>query len=119
MTLPTLPERLARLVADLRAAGVQVLDKDPETGRQWSVSAVRGHFGGSMDATAIGVLEAPKTWHLVEFKTHGNKSFGELKKKEGTRAERKALRRPETGPARSLLWWDKRLWYYCCKRQCH
>ena len=71
----------ARLVADLRAAGVQVLDKDPDTGRQWSVSAVRGHFGGSMDATAIGVLEAPKTFHVCEFKTHSNKSFGELKKK--------------------------------------
>lgn len=71
----------ARLIADLRAAGIQVLDRDPDTGRQWAVSAVRGHFGGSMDATAIGVLEAPKTWHLVEMKSHNAKSFAELKKK--------------------------------------
>jgi hypothetical protein len=71
----------ARLVANLRAAGVTVLEKDPETGRQWSLSAVKGHFGGSMDAVALGLLEAPKTWHLVEFKTHSAKSFADLKKK--------------------------------------
>lgn len=71
----------ARLIADLRAAGVQVLDRDPDTGRQWAVSAVRGHFGGSMDATALGILEAPKTWHLIELKSHNAKSFADLKKK--------------------------------------
>jgi hypothetical protein len=70
-----------RLVDNLRAAGVTVLDVDPESGRQWAVSAIRGHFGGSMDATAIGLHEAPKTWHLLEFKTHNAKSFADLKKR--------------------------------------
>ena len=68
-----------RLVRDLRCTGATVLDTDPETGRQWRVSAVGGHFGGSLDAVAIGLLEAPKTWHVVEFKTHGLKSFAALK----------------------------------------
>ena len=68
-----------RLVRDLRRTGATVLDTDPETGRQWRVSAVGGHFGGSLDAVAIGLLEAPKTWHVVEFKTHGLKSFAALK----------------------------------------
>ena len=27
---------------------------------------------------ALGLLEAPKTWHVVEFKTHSAKSFREL-----------------------------------------
>lgn len=71
----------ARLVENLRAAGVTVLDKDPDTGRQWAVKAIRGHFGGSMDAVALGLIEAPKTYHLVEFKTHGAKSFADLKKR--------------------------------------
>ncbi len=59
-----------RLVRDLRRTGATVLDTDPETGRQWQVTALGGHFGGSLDAVAIGLLEAPRTWHVVEFKTH-------------------------------------------------
>ena len=27
---------------------------------------------------AIGLLEAPKTWHVLEFKTHSRKSFADL-----------------------------------------
>ncbi|GIX15396.1 MAG: hypothetical protein KatS3mg118_3355 [Paracoccaceae bacterium] len=60
----------ARLVRDLRATGATVLEVDPETGRQFRVEAHGGHFGGSLDAVALGLLEAPKTWHVVEFKTH-------------------------------------------------
>ena len=68
----------ARLVRNLRATGATVLDLDPESGRQWQVTAHGGHFGGSLDAVAIGLKEAPKTWHVVEFKTHSAKSFREL-----------------------------------------
>ena len=46
-----------------------------------------GHFGGSLDAVAIGLLEAPKTWHVVEFKTHSAKSFATLKKDGVERAQ--------------------------------
>ena len=70
----------ARLVRDLHRTGATVLDADPETGRQWRVEAHGGHFAGSLDAVAIGLLEAPKTWHVVEFKTHSAKSFAELKR---------------------------------------
>lgn len=71
----------ARLVRDLRRAGATVLDVDPATGRQWRVEAHGGHFGGSLDAVALGLLEAPRTWHVVEFKTHSAKSFRELEAK--------------------------------------
>ncbi len=67
-----------RFVADLRRIGVTVLDLDPVTGRQWNLRDVSGHFGGSMDAVAIGFAEAPSTWHVCEFKTHGHKSFAKL-----------------------------------------
>lgn len=67
-----------RLVRNLRATGATVLELDPETGRQFRVEAHLGHFGGSLDGAAIGLLEAPKTWHVLEFKTHGIKSFKEL-----------------------------------------
>jgi hypothetical protein len=32
-----------------------------------------------MDAVALGLIEAPKTWHVCEFKTHNSKSFAALK----------------------------------------
>lgn len=70
-----------RFVADLRRIGCTVLEKDPETGKQWKVSAAGGHFGGSMDAVVLGVPEAPVAAHVGEFKTHSEKSFAELKKR--------------------------------------
>jgi len=69
----------SRFVADLRRIGVTVLDVDPDTGRQWKLRDGSGHCGGSMDAVAIGFPEAPKTWHVCEFKTHNSKSFAKLK----------------------------------------
>ena len=68
----------ARLVLNLRRTGATVLEVDPETGRQFRVQAHGGHFGGSLDGVAINLLEAPKAWHVLEFKTHSNKSFGDL-----------------------------------------
>jgi hypothetical protein len=70
-----------RFVADLRSIGCEVQEVNPETGKQWSVSAVGGHFGGSMDGVVLGVPESPKVWHLCEMKTHSSKSFADLKKK--------------------------------------
>ncbi|MBF0421078.1 MAG: oxidoreductase [Magnetococcales bacterium] len=70
-----------RLVRNLRSIGVTVLDVNPKTGRQWQVSDHGGHFGGSLDGVALGVPEAPKTWHVCEFKTHNIKSFNDLKAK--------------------------------------
>jgi CRISPR/Cas system-associated exonuclease Cas4 (RecB family) len=69
-----------RFVTWLRQAGVEVQDVDPSTGKQFKVAAHDGHFGGSMDAIAHGVHDAPKTWHICEFKTHNEKSFKSLVK---------------------------------------
>ena len=70
-----------RLIDDLRRIGVEVLDKDPETRRQWRYTAVGGHFSGSLDAVLHGLPRAPKTWALAEFKTHNAKSFRALQTK--------------------------------------
>lgn len=68
-------------VADLRRIGVTVLEVDPSTGRQWVLRDEGGHFGGSMDGAGLGIPEALQTWHVLEFKTHGEKSFKELEAK--------------------------------------
>ena len=62
-------------IRDLRQAGITVHAVDPETGKQFQFSDFGGHVGGSMDGAALGLPEAPKTWHVLEFKTHSIKSF--------------------------------------------
>lgn len=69
-----------RFIHDLRRIGVTVMARDPETGEQWTVKDDTGHFGGSMDAVAVGIIESPAKWHLCEFKTHNAKSFASLVK---------------------------------------
>ncbi|MBP0440662.1 oxidoreductase [Tianweitania sediminis] len=69
----------ARMVMDLRNAGIQVQDRDPKTRDQWEVEACDGHFQGHLDGIVEGLLEAPKTPHLLECKTHNAKSFAQLK----------------------------------------
>jgi hypothetical protein len=71
----------ARFCALLDSIGVEVLQNDPETGRQFGVSAVNGHFKGSGDGIAIGVPDVPKGEKcLLEMKTHNDSSFKKLKK---------------------------------------
>lgn len=62
----------------LRSTGAQVLTVDPATGKQFTFGS--GHFGGSMDGACVGLPDAPKTWHALEFKTHSAKSFNALTK---------------------------------------
>ena len=76
------------ITEDLRAIGtperdfpsVTVYDVDPSTGQQFTFSICGGHVGGSMDAAILGLPEAPKTWHVGEYKTHNDKSFKDLVK---------------------------------------
>lgn len=66
------------LAALLRAAGVTVHQVDGTTGQQFNFKALGGHFGGSMDGACIGLPDAPKSWHVLEFKTANGKSFKKL-----------------------------------------
>lgn len=65
-------------LAELRGIGCEVHAGD--NGEQFRVEFCGGHIGGSLDGAAVGIPEAPKTWHVVEFKTHGAKSFAKLTK---------------------------------------
>jgi len=68
-----------RFAKELKAIGCNVKTRD-DSGRQFEVAGVGGHLKGHMDGVALGVPEAPKTWHVCEFKTHNEKSFAELTK---------------------------------------
>ena len=77
----------ARFIALLLSIGVQVFQQDAQ-GKQFRISAAGGHFGGSGDGVAIGIPDLPAgTPCLLEFKTHGEKSFVKLVK-EGVKASK-------------------------------
>ena len=67
----------AVFVEDLRAIGCEVREFD-ENGQQFAVTDFGGHFGGHLDGVCRGLAEAPKKWHVVEFKTHSDASFRKL-----------------------------------------
>jgi hypothetical protein len=68
-----------RIVAELISAGFEVDAVDPETGKQFSVRALAGHVRGKTDGRIRGVPEAPAKWHVLECKSHNDKSFKKLK----------------------------------------
>lgn len=70
-----------RLLDDLENAGVIITRLDPETGSQFRVQLANGWLRGRIDALANNVPEAPKTTHVVECKSHNDKSFKELWKR--------------------------------------
>ncbi len=73
-----------RFVKNLRTIGCTVHDVDPqrasERTQQYKITALGGHVKGYLDSVIYGLPEAPKTWHVGEFKTHNAKSFRKLVK---------------------------------------
>ena len=70
----------ARLIDDLRNAGMQVWDRDDATGKQIEYKALDGHLVVHLDGVVLGVPEAPQTPHLLELKTSNAKNFDKLDK---------------------------------------
>lgn len=68
-----------RWIENLRKIGCEVVDHQDD-GRQIRVDLAGGHVGGYLDCEVLGLLEAPKTWHVGEIKSHNLKSFTALKK---------------------------------------
>lgn len=68
-----------RIIQDLRDAGIEIHETNPETGEQWGVVTAGGHVRGHLDGKIEGgVIEAPKARHVFEAKTHSVKSFKSL-----------------------------------------
>ncbi len=68
-----------RLVENLRAVGVTVWDRDPDTGKQIRFTACDGHFALSLDGVGEGFRESGQP-HTLEFKTMNDKNFRALQK---------------------------------------
>lgn len=68
----------ARVIDNLRSIGIEVYDRDPETGKQIHFEEYGGHYAGSLDGIARGFPEAPVTWHVLEIKTANANNFKKL-----------------------------------------
>ena len=68
-----------RFCQHLRNIGIRVIEKDKD-GNQKRVSACGGHFGGSLDGAGKGFKDYDG-WRVLEFKTHGEKSFKQFETK--------------------------------------
>lgn len=72
----------ARFVKLLQDVGATVYERDPATGKQWLITDVEGHFGGSTDGVGINIPQLPPDMPAVlEMKTHGEKSYALLRAK--------------------------------------
>jgi len=71
----------ARIIDDLRSIGIIVYDTNPDTGKQIQYSSFGNHFAGSLDGIALGFVEAPATWHVLEIKSSNARSFKDMKAK--------------------------------------
>jgi len=69
-----------RFIEELRGIGCKVQDVDPSTGEQFEFTGCGGHLVAKIDGVALGVPEAPKTWHNLSFKTINAKGFASLEK---------------------------------------
>lgn len=59
--------------------GSQIV-KDFDSKNQIGFQLLLGHFRGHCDGVILGILEAPKTWHVWEHKSVNEKKFAELVK---------------------------------------
>ena len=71
--------------------GLTIIDRDPDTGRQIGVEDFDGHYRGHLDFEALGLLQAPKTWHVGECKAVGDKVFKNFKKLKEQHGEKNTL----------------------------
>tara|TARA_R100000995_G_scaffold30176_4_gene13448 strand:- start:4407 stop:5363 length:957 start_codon:yes stop_codon:yes gene_type:complete len=72
--------------------GLDVLSVDPATGKQFEVEDFDGHLLGHLDFEVLGLLQAPKTWHVGECKETSEKKLQEFRRIKGKVGEKNTLK---------------------------
>jgi hypothetical protein len=68
----------SHLVALLRRAGFQVVDRDLDTGRQFEVVDHEGRVSGHLDGLILDASKSIDTWRLLEIKSANENQFEAL-----------------------------------------
>jgi hypothetical protein len=71
--------------------GITLTVLDEATGNQYGFTSIGGHLKGHMDGAILGLLQAPKTWHVWEHKQVDQKKFDKLNKLKMEVGEKNAL----------------------------
>ncbi|RVO41335.1 oxidoreductase [Sinorhizobium meliloti] len=95
-----------KMLRDLRAIGVEVW------GEQEKARAVHGFVRGKLDGIALGLLEAPKTTHVVECKSVNTKGFNAIIKDKVKKA--KPLHHAQIQLYMHILGLDRGFYYVKC-----
>lgn len=92
-------------VARLKAADELEVHDVGEDGEQFGFKDLGDHFSGHMDGVVLGLLQAPKTWHVLEIKSSAKwQDLDKAKKKVG---DKNALREwNATYYAQAVLYMD-------------
>jgi hypothetical protein len=78
---------------------------DPNTNYQFGFRDIDGHFRGHMDGVCLGLIQAPKSWHVLEIKCSAK--LGDLDKAKAAVGEKNALLKwNETYYAQAVLYMD-------------
>jgi len=102
----------ARVVEDLRRAGLAVWDKQ-DNGNQYEFIDKTGHFITKLDGVVKDVPDCENTPHLLEIKTHNKNSFSTLTKK-GVQ-EAKPLHYAQVQISMALSGFTRALYVAVCK----
>lgn len=77
------------VVSRLKAVPEIELHDTDEDGEQWGFKDFGGHFSGHMDGVVLGLVQAPKTWHVFEAKA--SEKYTDLDKAKKKVGEKHAL----------------------------
>lgn len=72
--------------------GITLITLDPETGKQIRHEAWGGHFSGYQDGAILGLIQAPKKWHVWEHKSTNERKYADLQRQIEKLGEKYALR---------------------------
>jgi CRISPR/Cas system-associated exonuclease Cas4 (RecB family) len=100
-----------RVYGELRGIGYEVWSDDGTA--QFRCSALGDHFGGALDGVLRGLIEAPKTPHVLEIKTHNQKSFDDLMKR-GVKGS-KPMHYAQMQTYMHLMGLERALYFAVCK----
>lgn len=102
----------ARIVLDLRRAGLEVWDVD-KRGGQFTYNDDSGHFVVKVDGVVKGVPGSEKTPHILEIKTHNKNSFQDVSKSGVLKSKPDHYAQVHSGMIYSKL--DRGLYVALCK----
>lgn len=74
------------------ADGIELHDVIEGTTQQFGYQDHQGHFRGHMDGVILGLVQAPKTWHVLEIKAVSEEKFRALERTRVKVGEKQTLR---------------------------